>query len=122
MAKRRHMPLKKKAATLVEIVVATIILASVFAGVLASFMAVRGVIARANRRLTGVNITRTTFNNLYPHVNAISWNAVDLANANVISSPTIVVDGVPYTYTKTTNSVGVNQYRQVNVSINYPDN
>jgi hypothetical protein len=115
--------MKKKAVTLTEIVVATIILASTFAGVFASFLSVRKLIARSEKRLTGTSFVRYFMNNFMTDVNGVNWLAGtgNLASGASASYPTQTVGGTPYNCQFLTSAVGANQYRRVDITVTYPD-
>ncbi len=66
--------LKKKGFTLVEIMVAMIILATVVAGVMASFVASQRFITRSTRRLQAANYSREVFELLRDGVDGAKWN------------------------------------------------
>ncbi len=59
--------------TLVEIVVSLSILATVVAGVMASFVASQRFISRSNRRLQAANVSRQAFSQLRAGVDAGYW-------------------------------------------------
>ncbi|UCC94371.1 MAG: hypothetical protein JSW40_06050 [Candidatus Omnitrophota bacterium] len=63
----------RKSITLTEVIVGAIIIASVFAGLLASFIAVRRYVAHANRRLIALNLSRTVINGLFEDVDQSRW-------------------------------------------------
>ncbi len=64
---------KKKTFTLIEVVVSSVIVASVFGGLLAAFVSVRAYIRRATIRLTAYNLSRSALNGLYRHVRWDEW-------------------------------------------------
>ena len=128
VAKRRIMPLKKRAVTLTEIVVSTVILSAVFAGMFASFLSVRKIIARSTKRLVGFNIGRSLANRFWPCTDADAWDTDCLAVGNVAIPSSgaaydcpVAIDGINYTCNKTVVASGTNQYRQVTVNVTYPD-
>ncbi len=66
--------LMKKTLTLTEVLVSAVILAVVFAGLLATFIGVRRYTKRANKRLVATNLVTYQFSNLYREVRANDWN------------------------------------------------
>lgn len=64
---------KREGFTLVEILIAMIILATVVAGVMASFVASQRFITRSTRRLQAANYSREVFELLKEGVNAEYW-------------------------------------------------
>jgi Tfp pilus assembly protein PilW len=109
-----------KATSLVEVIIASLILAIVFAGLVAGFISVRKYIARSQKRLTGTNISRENFSMLAGDVNAVTWDTGNLA----VAAPAplnLPVDGVTYAGNRTvTTPAGVPDYRQVTVNVNFP--
>lgn len=65
--------LKKRGFTLVEVLVAMLILATVVGGVMASFVASQRFITRSTRRLQAANYSREVFELLKAGVNAQYW-------------------------------------------------
>jgi hypothetical protein len=80
--------MKRTTLSLVEIVVALVIIATVFLGLLATFSSVRQYTQRANIRLTTINFTRQVLNDLYSTVRADTW-------AGFAPKDTIVATGAP---------------------------
>ncbi|MCP4652068.1 MAG: hypothetical protein GY858_01625 [Candidatus Omnitrophica bacterium] len=119
----------KKSATLVEVVVSSIILATVFGGLMASFVSVRKYVGRANKRLVAANLARTTLNRLYIHVREDFWWAgggLSLGPHALNPAPSPTVDTVFYDdgglsgYTVALGP-GSAQYRQVTVDVAFGD-
>jgi type II secretory pathway pseudopilin PulG len=110
----------KKSLTLIEIVVGAVILALVFGGLVASFVAVRRYVNRADTRLAASNLGRGVLDSLYSHVHA-NWDTIgDLtlgAHANALDT---TIDGRQYTGSYTSAAVTGAEYRQVTVGIIYP--
>lgn len=98
-----------------EILVATMILAITFGGLLAGFVSVRKYISRANDRLVAANLIRS-------QLSMIGRDIGGAVSGNVLPDQTI--DGKIYTMTQTVTDVGaypaVGTYRQVDVTISYP--
>ena len=111
--------MSKKAVSLVEILVASFILASVFAGLLASFIAVRKYVTRANSRLVGVNMARGVLGSLYPYVRADTWDSAGLNDGNTTAIPATTVDGGNYAGNYTVSNVSGHTYREVTINITY---
>lgn len=68
-----HKKYMRRSFTLTEIVVGALIIASIFGGLLAAFIAARRYVKRANKRLVAVNLSRKVFDELYPTVRADQW-------------------------------------------------
>lgn len=118
----------KKAVTLTEVIVGSVILALVFGGLLASFVGVRRYVRRANVRLVSANLARAALNNLYRAVREDEWNerASPLypANHNNLSDAgvdlTNPIDNIQYTGNYQVTTRAGREYRQVRVNISYP--
>lgn len=126
----------KKSVTLTETLVGSVILALVFGGLMASFLAARKYVARANTRLVAANLGRSVLNELYSAVRADTWDDPSIANnplspqgaaasgntnwrSHSVDDHTI--DGVIYANNEyEVRRVTGQDYRQVRVSINYP--
>lgn len=109
-----------KATSLVEVIIASLILAIVFAGLVSGFVSVRKYIARSQKRLVSTNVSTGNFNVLAGDVNALTWDTGNLANNN--STPIgLTIDGVSYAGNKVTspNAAGTD-YRQVTINVNFP--
>lgn len=128
-----------------EVVVGAVIIAAVFGGLTAVFVSVRRYVLHANQRLVAVNLARQALSNLYVDVRADWWGNVARplggaepagGNTTADTNHTSVDAGVPASiaidnfnygdaahpnnYTVTT--FNDRQYRQVTVTINYPQN
>lgn len=108
----------KKSVTLVEILVASFILASALAGLLATFAAVRTYITRSNVRLAATNIARGVLNQLKVNVTAATWNTGDLAG-NTSNNMNVTIEGKIYNGTYNVTNVTGRDYRQVIMNIAY---
>lgn len=64
----------KKAVTLVEIIVSAILLASVLAGIVATFVSTRRMVGKGAERVTAANAARQALDRLYPAVRADHMN------------------------------------------------
>jgi len=123
----------KKSLTLTEIIVGSVILALVFGSLLASFVAARSYITRANKRLVGLNYSRLGGLGLTNAVRQDTWDTGPLAVGFDKTLTTLGTDGyavnvnlgtmdnIPYTnYDYDVLAVGTNDYREAQVSVNYP--
>ncbi len=113
----------KKAVTLVEVIVGAIILAVTFTSLLTTFIGVRRYVKRANKRLITTDLASQTLNDLYRAVRDDTWDSGTLQpGSSNIGSYTI--DGQVYQDPASVNSYNVTtigDYRQVNVTVNYPE-
>jgi len=110
---------RKKAVTLVEVVVSSIILVSIFSGLIASFLSVRKLISRSGRRASSTSVARTMMDSMLADVNAVSWDSGNLASGDT-GSGTLTIDGQTYNYNHTTSATAY-QYRSVSLNVNFPD-
>ena len=105
--------------TLVEVIVALVILVSTAAGIFASFIAAQGYSANAKRRIVAVNFARQKLEELRPEVRQDTWNTGGLKiTAWTPYEPlpaTLPGDGRRY---QVESVPGVN-YRKVTVEIKY---
>ncbi len=123
---------KKKSVTLTEILVGAVILALVFGGLLASFLATRGYVTRANKRLISSNFVRRTFDNLYNTVRADHWDAAGTPlyasgtawqnhNFNEVNLDLSTgIDNIQYSGSYQVRKVPGQDYREIKVILNYP--
>lgn len=113
----------RKGTTLAEVIAGAIILAIVFGGLLSTFISVRRYINRANKRLIAINLISRELNDLYPSVDASTWDSGDLriGSRNLDSYN---IDDQVYQDSASPNNLNVRsttgQYRQATVTINYP--
>ena len=110
----------KKTATLMEVLVGSVLLVSIFATLLVTFVSVRRYIRRANRRLVAVNGSRGVLNSLYFQV-AENWDdSGGGLTVGLHDSGSVIIDNENYSasyYVYDTSG----DYRRVDVSVNYPD-
>ena len=93
----------KKALTLIEVMVATVILAVVFGGLLATFIGVRRYVNRANQRLVVANLINLQFSNLYDEVRADNWDTGNLQDGLSVPALDYHIDNHDYGYEATSN-------------------
>lgn len=83
----------RKGFTLTEVLVAALIVALTFGGLIASFKASRSYISRSSKRLVAANLARTVLNDFYNEVRADEW---DTTGNGLYAGGTAVGDS--YTY------------------------
>ena len=116
----------KKAVTLTEVIVGAIILAVAFAGLFATFVAVRKYVKRANKRLIAADLISQTLNDLYRAVRADEWDAADpggpypLETAAPGTINNYTIDGQNYGGNSYSVVATPGDYRRVTVTVNYP--
>ena len=125
----------KKSLTLTEIIVSSVILALVFGSLLASFVAARTYITRANKRLITVNYSRLGALGLTNAVREDQWNVVggpltvgldkSLAglgtSGHAINATPGLIDNINYTgYDYDVSAVLGCDYREAQVNLSYP--
>jgi len=126
----------KKSLTLTEIIVGSIILALVFGSLLASFVAARTYITRANKRLVTVNYSRLGALGLTNAVRQDQWEAasggpltvgVDKSLAGLGTSGHAIdatpgsIDNINYTgYDYDVLAVAGRDFREAQVNLSYP--
>ena len=113
----------KRAVTLIEVLIGSLILATVFSGLLATFVAARKYVRRSNRRLVTGNLDRAVLGDLSGGVDANTWNA-NLGPLQTGLHPNAVnetIEGVNYlgNYTVVNSASGL--YREVTVNVTYPE-
>jgi len=120
---------RAKAFSLMEILVGSIILVSIFGGITATFISSKRYVGRANRRLVAINLVRDVLSNLHIAVRADTWDTGDLRihDGPVPSVSDVQLDN--FSYNNNTYNVAVADcdgqlcdYRQVDVRINYQTN
>lgn len=106
----------RKALTLIEILVAALILAIVMAGLVNVYIASRRYVIHARLRMTGGELGRSFLEPLRMEVRQDSWGSNCLSNsAGCPSSETI--DNIGYNSTYNINDVAGTNLRRVTVSI-----
>jgi len=117
----------KKGVTLTEVIIGAIILSITFGGLLATFIAVRKYVKRANKRLIANDLASQKLNDLYRSVKADEWDVADPggpyslqpAASGGISSYTI--DNQSYSGNSyLVEDLAPKEYRRVSVTVNYP--
>ncbi len=129
----------RKSITLMEVLVSAVILASVAAGLFATFVSVRKYINRANRRIIATNLGRSVLEDLYKGVRADTWDtsggvlyapstgswqqSSDLSAS--LGSASLTIDNNLYggsnSYYQVRQIAG-RDYRQARVFVEYPQN
>jgi type II secretory pathway pseudopilin PulG len=114
----------KQSVTIVEVLVASVILALAFGGLFAAFIGARSYTTSINERIIASNLARRALENLYDSVSADTWESGDLSIANDNPLPEYNIDGQPYGDPAAPSSydvtnVGTHDYRQVTVDIGY---
>ena len=110
-----------KATSLIEVVIASLILAIVFAGLVAGFVSVRKYIARSQKRLVGTNVSRVDFSALTAAVNAATWDTTSALAVGTTGFSLPQIDGVIYAGNVVVSSPSASaNYRQANVNVNFP--
>ena len=114
----------KRAVTLTEVIAGVIILAITFAGLLATFVAVRRYAKRANKRLIAADLVSRQLNDLYQYVRNDTWDTTGDLRTGTRNVGSYTIDNQVYEdsvspnrYTVTT----VGDYRRVSIIINYPE-
>ena len=118
--------LNKKSFGLTEIIVSAVILASVMAGFLATFVGVKKYINRSSRRTIAANYIRSELSSLYNEVREDTWDTGKLQDGKHTSLPvTINAKGYSGSYTVTDCNTAGNcdndgNYRRVEMKITLP--
>jgi len=113
-----NMGVRKKCFGLTEVIVGAIIIASVFSGLIATFVGVRRYIRHANRRLNAANLIRNHLSSWNNFVRQDTWNDCSqnplacTGGSNSLPSP------APYTVSYTVQDSG--DYREVTVNLTWP--
>lgn len=117
---------ESRAFSLVEIIVSITLIATVFAGLLGTFVVVRRYVRHAQRRLSAMNIGRLNLNKLYLEVRQDTWDSntsllrpgetFNLTAMNISNT----VYGGNYTVSNVTRGGIQRDYRQVTISVTYP--
>ncbi|MBU1112506.1 MAG: type II secretion system GspH family protein [Candidatus Omnitrophica bacterium] len=113
----------KRTFTLVEVIVAALILVIVFAGLLASFVVPRNYVKRVNKRLVAANLVRSNLNRLSQKVRQDQWDiAGEALYPGTHNVPDYTMDGIDYnsSYYQVLPPSGDQDYREVKITINYP--
>lgn len=130
----------KKGLTFVEVLVSSIILASVLAGVIATFVSTRRVVGRSTERVAAANLVRQQFDSLYSAVRADSWDgssltvnpladgvhdSADGSEFNLGSGTSTLIDNIQYSANYTVDAdpdgdgTDHNSFIEVTTSINF---
>lgn len=112
-----------KSLTLVEILVASVILALAFGGVFAAFTAARSYATYSNERVVASNLARQVLEDLYDAVSADTWDSGDLQSGVNRTLPAYSIDNQNYgdnpANAYRVNDVAGHQYRSVEVDVSY---
>jgi len=111
--------MKKKSATLMEVLIGSVLLVSIFATLLVTFVSVRRYIRRANRRLVAANGIRTILNSLYGQVME-GWETRGDLTVGFHDTDAATIDNENYSSSYNVYGTSGN-YRRVDVTVNYPD-
>ncbi len=117
---------KRKGLSLVEIIVATVILTLAFGGLFAAFIGIRRYTTNINGRIIAANLARQALEGLYDGVSADTWDTGDLSVGNDKGLPEYRIDrkpygegGAPSSWDVTQDTANNRDYRQVNIDIGY---
>ena len=117
--------MRRKSFSLLELLVAAIILVITLAGLLSTFVAARRAVVRSSRRVATFNIARRTLENLYQAVDASTWDSGALSVGNDVGSGSLSLppENIVYSwsYDVVDLTAGGHDYRQVDLTITYPD-
>ena len=112
---------EKKSVSLVEVIVAAVILSMAFGGLFASFIAARSYRTYSNERTIAANLARRGLEDLYDGVSADTWDDLNstLRPGVTRNDGTHTVGGLGYNSGWTISTVGSHQYRSVAMDIQY---
>jgi len=114
----------REGVTLTEVVIGTVVLAITFAGLLATFVAVRKYVKRANKRLITTELVSGKLNDLYRYVRDDTWDTTGDLRIGTRNIGSYTIDNQVYQDGGSPNSYSsvatVGDYRRVSVTINYP--
>lgn len=115
----------KKSVSLVEIVIATVILTLVVSGLISAFLTVRHYIRRANERTVATSLSYSDSRVLpFVHIDASTWVGGDLdPTSSPVALPPRNIDGITYDgrqYRVTQGPIDpVWGYREVDIDVQY---
>ena len=113
--------MSKKSLTFLEILVSALLVATALVGILASFVSVRRVILRSNKRLAAFNIARGVLEDLCREVREDTWNTGRLSNNHSEQGQIILPpENISYNWDYTVSSVDGHDYREVTVNVSFP--
>ena len=119
---------KKKSLSFMEIIVSAVILSMSIVALLGTFVSVRKIMARSNRRLAAVNVARDVLNRLWLEVREDTWNlssnGLYPATNHSTSYNNTQIGESQYTATYDVSNItsatsGAQAYRKVKVTVNY---
>lgn len=113
--------INKRALSLIEILIAVIILALVITGLANVFVASKRYIKHSRSRMTGGELGKNFLDPLQNDVNASTWSTTSRLGAGAVNPETISIDGTLYTgtYVVTQDSPQTN-LNKVRVTISLP--
>lgn len=112
---------RKRAFTLVEIMVAMIILVTSVAGILTAFLSAKRHILHAKRRLQAVQLGSQKLEDLYQYVRNDTWNNVtNKLYPGSYPSESITLDEInTYNRSYVVSNMAPNAYRKVTVTVQW---
>ncbi len=113
--------MSRKAVTLIEIIVATVVLALVITGLAQVFMSGRRFIIHARSRMVGAELGRYFIDPLHMDVNQANWANTCLGGSSSACPGAKTIDGITYTpgYTVDNATAGADPIRRLRVTINW---
>jgi len=113
----------KKSATLVELLVAAVIVSLVLAAILATFLTVKAYIYRANKRTVATNLSRSNSYSLGKSVSANWDDSTHPLSTGTESIDSYSIDGIDYGPNNeyTVEDEPAFDYRKISITINYPE-
>ena len=110
--------MSKKGFSLTELIVGAIIIASVFTGLIGTFLYLKGYVRHSRERLISVNLVRNVLENRYKDVREDQWDTGPLSvGTHVMDNAD--VDGIIYTGNYEVSDLGNRDYRQVTTNVEY---
>ena len=111
----------RKALTFLEILLSALLLATSLATLLASFVSVRRLIERSDRRIAAYNVARSIYDRIYFNVAADTWDQAGNPLTNgVITAGNVVVGPIQYDYSfQSADMAGT--LRAVTLTVTFPD-
>ncbi len=113
--------MNKKGFTLLEIIIAMLLLASVMAGLVGVFVAGKRYIIHSRERMAGGEIEKLFIDPLGMDVRQDTWDANKLKIATGVSLPAQKVNNVDYTGQYDVNAVAGTDLRRVKVKVNWTE-
>ncbi len=107
---------------LTEVLIGAFLLATTFAVVLAIFVSARGYVLHSQKRIIAANLLRSLYNELYYKIRADNWSDTSGDfSLGVHNLGSVTIENISYNQSYTVSRVSGREYKQISITVTYPE-